>query len=104
MSIEFEGGTAVITGSAGGIGLGMARACLSRGMQVVLSDLAEDRLADTVRSLSAEGAQVAALAADVRTPADLDSSTARGIKYNASSARRDFFSTNSALAATTPAT
>ena len=33
-----------------------------------------------------------------------NASTARGIKYNASSARRDFFSTNSALAATTPAT
>jgi NADP-dependent 3-hydroxy acid dehydrogenase YdfG len=72
MSIDFEGRTAVITGSASGIGLGMARACLSRGMQVVLSDLAEDRLADTVGSLSAEGAQVAALAADVRNPADLD--------------------------------
>ncbi|MBT7333445.1 MAG: SDR family NAD(P)-dependent oxidoreductase [Gammaproteobacteria bacterium] len=36
---DFSGRTAVITGGASGIGLGMARAFASRGMQLVLADL-----------------------------------------------------------------
>jgi len=72
MTVHLTGGTAVITGSAGGIGLGLAMACLERGMRVVLSDLAEDRLTDTVDSLRADGAPVVGQAADVRQPADLE--------------------------------
>ena len=72
MTVDLTDGTAVITGSAGGIGLGLAKACLARGMRVVLSDLDDDRLADTVESLRADGAPVAGLAADVRKPADLE--------------------------------
>lgn len=47
---EFEGKTAFITGGASGIGLGMARAFLARGMQVVIADLLEDHL-DEAREL-----------------------------------------------------
>jgi NAD(P)-dependent dehydrogenase (short-subunit alcohol dehydrogenase family) len=36
---EFAGKTAFITGGASGIGLGMARAFLARGMKVVIGDL-----------------------------------------------------------------
>ena len=36
---DFSGRTAVITGGASGIGLGMARAFAGRGMQLVLADL-----------------------------------------------------------------
>ena len=36
---DFSGRTAVITGGASGIGLGMARAFAARGMQLVLADL-----------------------------------------------------------------
>jgi NAD(P)-dependent dehydrogenase (short-subunit alcohol dehydrogenase family) len=71
MTVDLTGGTAVITGSAGGIGLGLARACLTRDMQVVLSDLDEERLAATVMTLTAEGAAVVGRAADVRNPADV---------------------------------
>ena len=42
---EFAGRTAVITGGASGIGLGMARAFAKRGMQLVLADLDERALA-----------------------------------------------------------
>lgn len=72
MSFAFEDGTAVITGSAGGIGLGLAKACLARGMRVVLSDLADDRLAATVKALTEDGAPVVGRAADIREPTDLD--------------------------------
>ena len=41
---EFSGRTAVITGGASGIGLGMARSFAKRGMQLVLADLNEELL------------------------------------------------------------
>ncbi|MEC8059186.1 MAG: SDR family NAD(P)-dependent oxidoreductase, partial [Pseudomonadota bacterium] len=41
---EFSGRTAVITGGASGIGLGMARSFAKRGMQLVLADLDEKLL------------------------------------------------------------
>ena len=71
MTVDLAGGTAVITGSAGGIGLSLARACLTRDMRVVLSDLDDERLSDTVATLTAEGAPVVGRAADVRKPADV---------------------------------
>ncbi len=71
MSLDFDNGTAVITGSAGGIGLGLVRACLSRGMSVVLSDLDDARVSQTVDALASDGASVVGRAADVREPADL---------------------------------
>ncbi len=40
---EPHGKVAVITGAAGGIGLGMARAFTDAGMSAVLSDLDADR-------------------------------------------------------------
>ena len=36
---DFSGRTAVITGGASGIGLGMARSFAARGMRLVLADL-----------------------------------------------------------------
>ncbi|MED5340392.1 MAG: SDR family NAD(P)-dependent oxidoreductase, partial [Pseudomonadota bacterium] len=41
---EFSGRTAVITGGASGIGLGIARSFAKRGMQLVLADLDEKLL------------------------------------------------------------
>jgi NAD(P)-dependent dehydrogenase (short-subunit alcohol dehydrogenase family) len=38
---ELPGKVALVTGSAGGIGLGIARACAGAGMKVVLSDIDE---------------------------------------------------------------
>jgi NAD(P)-dependent dehydrogenase (short-subunit alcohol dehydrogenase family) len=41
---EFAGKTAFVTGGASGIGLGMARAFLDRGMKVVMADLLQQHL------------------------------------------------------------
>jgi NADP-dependent 3-hydroxy acid dehydrogenase YdfG len=44
MLTAFEGRTAVVTGAASGIGLGIARRCGDRGMNVVLCDVEASRL------------------------------------------------------------
>ena len=50
-----EGGVAVITGAAGGIGLGMSRAAAERGMAVVMCDLDDDRVAASAAALRSDG-------------------------------------------------
>lgn len=50
---EFAGRTAFITGGASGIGLGMARALLGRGMNVVVADLLEAHLDEARDALGA---------------------------------------------------
>lgn len=57
---------AVITGAAGGIGLGLVRACLSEGMRVTMSDVDGTRLTEAAEELRATGASVVAHACDVR--------------------------------------
>ncbi|BBC72550.1 SDR family oxidoreductase [Altererythrobacter sp. B11] len=49
---EFRGKTAFITGGGSGIGLGMARALLGRGMNVVVADLLESHLQEARAALS----------------------------------------------------
>lgn len=63
---DLTGKAALITGSAGGIGLGIARACVDRGMKVALADIDEAALADSAQLLRARGAEVIALTLDVR--------------------------------------
>jgi NAD(P)-dependent dehydrogenase (short-subunit alcohol dehydrogenase family) len=48
---DFAGKTAFITGGASGIGLGMARAFLKRGMKVVIGDLLQAHLDEARRQL-----------------------------------------------------
>ncbi len=48
---NYQGKTAVITGGAGGLGYGIATACLKEGMNVVLSDLFEEPLAKAKEDL-----------------------------------------------------
>ena len=50
---EFAGRTAFITGGASGIGLGMARAFLARGMKVVIGDLLQAHLDEARGALGA---------------------------------------------------
>ena len=57
---------AVITGAAGGIGLGLVRACLSEGMSVAMSDVDGARLSEATDDLLAAGASVVAHSCDVR--------------------------------------
>jgi NAD(P)-dependent dehydrogenase (short-subunit alcohol dehydrogenase family) len=64
MLTEFEGRTAVITGGASGMGLGTARRCAERGMNVVLLDIEADALAGAVELIDA-GDRVLPVVTDV---------------------------------------
>ncbi|HWT45941.1 MAG TPA: SDR family NAD(P)-dependent oxidoreductase, partial [Vicinamibacterales bacterium] len=62
---------AIVTGGSKGIGLGIARAFVARGMQVVISARNERELAKAVDELGV-GDRVAAVAADVQRAEDAD--------------------------------
>lgn len=62
---ELSGKVAFITGSAGGIGLGIARACAGAGMRVVVSDVDEVTLEQSAAELKATGADVMTVPLDV---------------------------------------
>ncbi|NNC80466.1 MAG: SDR family NAD(P)-dependent oxidoreductase [Acidimicrobiales bacterium] len=65
--MDLNGKTAVITGAAGGIGLGIARACLKKGMQIVIADLDAGRVAETAAQLRDTGGDVTHIGCDVRS-------------------------------------
>jgi NAD(P)-dependent dehydrogenase (short-subunit alcohol dehydrogenase family) len=77
MSIFADGKSAVVTGAAGGIGLAIARACLSRGMRVTLADHDGDRLRTAAEGL---GGQVAQAVCDVSDPAQVEALRDTAIK------------------------
>jgi len=70
---EVNGKVAVITGAAGGIGLGMAHAFADAGMSLVLADIDEERLAGAVSDLEAMGAAAIGVPTDVADRASIDS-------------------------------
>ncbi len=61
--MEVEGRTAFVTGGASGIGLGMARAFVAAGMNVVIADLRRDHIEAALAQL--EGENVHAIELDV---------------------------------------
>ncbi len=65
LAFEPNGKVAVVTGAAGGIGLGMARAFTGAGMSVVLADLDADRVEATAAELRADGHDAIGVATDV---------------------------------------
>jgi NAD(P)-dependent dehydrogenase (short-subunit alcohol dehydrogenase family) len=69
---EFLGRTAVITGGASGIGLGMARSFAGRGMQLVLADLDEELLKAAEKEFSAAGTSVVCQVCDVSKLEDVE--------------------------------
>ena len=62
---QLPGKVAFVTGSAGGIGLGIARACAAAGMRIVLSDIDESRLEQSALELAHSGAEVMSFRLDV---------------------------------------
>ncbi len=54
-NIDIESSVAVVTGGANGIGKGIVKALLSRGASVVIADIEEPVLAETVKELSQFG-------------------------------------------------
>ncbi len=69
MTLKIEGGVAVITGAASGIGTGLARKALALGMRVVLADVQEQALAEFAASLRGE---VLAVPTDVADAASVE--------------------------------
>jgi NAD(P)-dependent dehydrogenase (short-subunit alcohol dehydrogenase family) len=62
---DFKDRIAVVTGAASGIGRGMVKNFLAEGMKVVLADIEEDRLMETVQSFKDSGADVIGVPTDV---------------------------------------
>lgn len=68
-----DGGVAVVTGAAGGIGLGMCRAAAARGMAVMMADVDGERLEASAQTLIDDGHRVAWRVIDVTDPTALES-------------------------------
>jgi len=62
---QLEGKTAIVTGAASGIGLGMARSFAREGMAVVLCDIRGDRLDAALAEVRGLGAKAIAVVTDV---------------------------------------
>ena len=71
-SEAFAGGTAVITGAGSGIGEGLARVAARLGMNVVLADVAVDRLDHVAGEIAAAGGTALAVPTDVTDIAALE--------------------------------
>jgi NAD(P)-dependent dehydrogenase (short-subunit alcohol dehydrogenase family) len=69
---EFAGKTAVITGAGSGLGRGMALYAAGEGMRVVVADVEEPALAETVAMVEEAGAEVLGMVTDVGDPAAVD--------------------------------
>jgi NAD(P)-dependent dehydrogenase (short-subunit alcohol dehydrogenase family) len=63
---------ALVTGAASGIGLALAEAFVAEGMRVGMADVDEERLEAHAARLGGQGAEVHAVAVDVRDPDAVD--------------------------------
>jgi NAD(P)-dependent dehydrogenase (short-subunit alcohol dehydrogenase family) len=72
---DFEGRTAVVTGAASGIGLGLVRRCRARGMRVAMLDVEPAALHDAAATVGGAD-DVLALTVDVSDPAEVEAAAA----------------------------
>ncbi len=70
---KFEGGTAVVTGGASGMGLAFAHRFADAGMNVVLADIEAEPLAMAEASVAAKGVKVMPVRTDVAKADDIAS-------------------------------
>ena len=70
--MNVAGSVAVITGSARGIGLAIAKSLAADGAKVVLGDVLEAGLEQAVREIRASGGEAAAVVADVTRDRDVE--------------------------------
>jgi NAD(P)-dependent dehydrogenase (short-subunit alcohol dehydrogenase family) len=77
---QLEGKTAIVTGAASGIGLGLARAFAREGMSVVLSDIRHDRLDLALAEVRALGANAIAVVTDVSDRASVQAAGEAAIR------------------------
>ena len=78
--MELQGKTAIITGSARGIGLGIATVFGREGANVVVNGLTIDSCNDAVKQVIAAGGKAIPVAADVSKAADQEAMVAAAIK------------------------
>jgi NAD(P)-dependent dehydrogenase (short-subunit alcohol dehydrogenase family) len=65
---DFKGKTAIVTGAASGIGLGMAKALAHAGANIVLADLRPEPLEVARQAIQAIGVRAVAVTVDVSDP------------------------------------
>ena len=70
--MEVDGTIAVVTGGASGIGRATALEFARRGADVVVADIHEERLAETVAAIDALGRRALAVRCDVTSDADVE--------------------------------
>lgn len=68
---DVAGKTAVVTGAASGMGLGMARSFAAAGMSVVLADIEQERLDAAVETLVGDGHRAIGVRTDVSDEAQI---------------------------------
>jgi len=69
----------LVTGAARGLGLAFATAIAEAGAQVVLADILQDVLADSVAALRSRGLQVHGFPLDMADPASIDACAAAAV-------------------------
>ena len=77
---QLEGKTAIVTGAASGIGLGMARAFAREGMAVALCDIRGDRLDAALAEVRKLGGKAIALVTDVSDRASVRDESDAAVK------------------------
>jgi NAD(P)-dependent dehydrogenase (short-subunit alcohol dehydrogenase family) len=69
---DFKGKTAIVTGAASGIGLGIAKALARAGTNIVLADLRAEPLEAARQAIEAIGVRAVGVTVDVSDPASIE--------------------------------
>ena len=77
---KLEGKVAIVTGSTGGVGLGVARRFAAEGATVMITGRSEDKGRMVVDAITKEGGKAEFVAADVQSKADMDALAAQTVR------------------------